>query len=321
MNIKQFKEKFNDMVDISTAILIYPHVSMDGDALGSAIALKKYFDTINKHSKIIINEKCPNTYLFMFNEEDFIVFDENNQYNYDLHIAVDTGDLARLGKRRDIFYGNTINIDHHKTNTKYALLNYVDAFASSTGEVIYQIINDIELTREIARAIYVAIVTDTGGFRFSNTSERSFLIASKLIKYGINIGDISKKIFDTNSIEKTKLIGMAINKLSFYHNNEIAIVTFKKEEYMKINATEEMFDGIVQIPRNVKGVRVAAIIKETINNSIKVNLRSNDNLVDVSKIALVNNGGGHEKAAGYTSNEKNIDKTLKKLLTEIKKQI
>ena len=325
MEIEKFIVKFNKMVDTSKKILIYPHISMDGDALGSAIALKKYFDLINKRSKIIVDEKCPHIYKFIFEEDDFIYLEDDYKDNsdYDLHIAVDTGDINRLGNRKNIFIGNTINIDHHKTNTKYALLNYINADASSAGEIIYDIlqINKTKFNTKIARALYTAIVTDTGGFKFSNTNEKCFVIASDLLKYNINISDISKRVFDTNSMNKTLLIGKAISKLDFHFNNEVAVISFKKDEYLSINATEEMFDGIVQIPRNIEGVKVAALIKETKNNTIKVNLRSNDDKIDVSKIAFDNNGGGHKRAAGYTSNEKNLQKTLKHLLNEIKKQL
>lgn len=322
MDIKEFTGIFSEKVNQAASIYIYPHVSADGDTLGSTLALKKYFDSINKKSVILIEEVFPNTYKFMYDEDCFAFFDPNEHNQGDLHIAVDTGDINRLGKRKEAFSGETINIDHHRTNTSFAKMNYIDFHASSSGEIIYEMLELLEcrMTKEIAEFLFVAISTDTGGFRYSNTSENCFKIASSLIKYDINISDLSKKVFETNSIEKTLLMGKAIDKLRFFYDNRVAVVLFRKEEYLNLNANEEMFDGIIQIPRSIEGVIVAAVIRQSMDDTVKVNLRSNNDLVDVSIIAFENNGGGHKRAAGYTSNN-NMEDTLEKLLSDIEKQL
>ncbi|MBN2852337.1 MAG: bifunctional oligoribonuclease/PAP phosphatase NrnA [Clostridia bacterium] len=322
MEFNEFLNNFSTSVKKAHSIYIYPHVSADGDTLGSTLALKKYFDSIDKESVILIEEVFPSTYKFMYDEDSFEFYDQNEHDKADLHISVDTGDINRLGKRKEAFKGETINIDHHKTNTNYAKENYVDYHASSSGEIIYEMLIGLgcTLTKEIAVYLYVAISTDTGGFRYSNTNENCFKIASELIKFNINISDLSKKVFETNSIEKTLLMGKAIEKLRFFFDSRVAVVLFRKEEYLTLNANEEMFDGIIQIPRNIEGVIVAAVIRQSLDDTVKVNLRSNDDQVDVSKIAFDNNGGGHKRAAGYTSNE-NMDDTLEKLLHDIEKQL
>jgi len=323
MKFSNFIEQFSSKIDNAKDILIYPHISADGDALGATIALKKYLTKKNKNVKIIIEEQIPRTYKFMCEEDDFIMFNINKKYNANLHIAVDTGDINRLGERKKIFKGNTINIDHHQTNTEFAKLNYIDASASSAGEIIYNVIKSLDghIDKKIAEAIYVSIATDTGGFRFSNTNENCFKIASELLKYNIDISFLSKKVFDTNPKEKVLLMGKAIEKLQFFLDDKVAITSFKKKEYLEINADEEMFDGIIQIPRNIEGVIVAVVIREGLNNQIKVNLRSNSDEADVSKIAFNNNGGGHKRAAGYTSPYKSIKETQSKLLRDIKEQL
>ena len=323
MKFSNFIEQFSSKINMAKDILIYPHISADGDALGTTVALKKYLTKKNINAKIIIEEQIPKTYKFMCDEDDFLMYDVTKSYKAKLHIAVDTGDINRLGKRKKIFIGETINIDHHKTNTKFARLNYVDASASSAGEIIYKIIKSLngDIDKKIAEAIYVSIATDTGGFRFSNTNENCFKIASELLKYDINISSLSKKVFDTNSKEKTLLMGKTIEKLQFFFEDRVAITTFKKDEYLNINANEEMFDGIIQIPRNIENVVVAAVIRESINGQIKVNLRSNSDEADVSKIAFNNDGGGHKRAAGYTSPYDSIEETQSNLLKDIKEQL
>lgn len=323
MNINQLAVQFKKQLTVNNHILIYPHVSADGDAIGSCIALQSFIRKSGKKSFIVLEESFPKLYSFMYREDDYITIEQAKSFGATWHIALDTGDLPRLGTRQSIFKDNTLNIDHHITNSLFAKINYLDKFASSTGEIIYELLNklDYKYTKTSARAIYVAVLTDTGGFKFSNTNKKCFLLAADLLQYDINISDINKKVYETHSLVKTKLMGKTIEKLQLFIEGQVAIAIFSKEDYLSINATEELFDGIIQIPRRIEGVRVAAIIRESLKGPLKVNLRSNDDIVDVGKIAYDNGGGGHKRAAGYKVVNSTFENITKQLITEIKKQL
>ncbi len=323
MNINQLTAYFKEQMAVNNHILIYPHVSADGDAIGSCIALQSYIRENNKKSYIVLEESFPKLYSFMYKKDDYITIEQAASFGATWHIALDTGDLSRLGTRESIYKDNTLNIDHHITNSLFAKFNYLDKFASSTGEIIYELLNELDYNynKTSATAIYVAVLTDTGGFKFSNTNKKSFLLAADLLQYDINISDINKKVYETHSLIKTKLMGKTIDKIQLFCDNQVAIATFTKDDYLSINGTEELFDGIIQIPRRIEGVRVAVIIRESLKGPLKVNLRSNDDVVDVGKIAYYNGGGGHKRAAGYTIKESTLEKASTLLINDIKKQL
>ena len=272
-------------------LAILPHVSVDGDALGSSIALAYAVKTLGIEPIIYIEEEIPSNYEFLPGTE-FTKIYQGQSKSYDLVLALDTGDIERLGKRVEIFNAasDTINIDHHTTNTEFAKLNYVKTNSSATGEIIYQLIKmmGVPLTKEISTCIYVAITTDTGGF-------------------------------ETMSLSKTKLMGMAIQTLEILENGKAAFITVTESMIKDTNAKEEDCDGIVNIGRNIKGVEVAVLIRENANESFKINLRSKKH-VDVSIIANKLGGGGHKNAAGCTI-EGNMDDIKQMLLKEIREAL
>lgn len=320
-------------------IAILPHISADGDALGSSFALGQALQKINKQVTIYLEEDIPYVYSFLpgkhlvevmpdsdrntqFNTS-LLVQDETSSMKFDLVIALDTGDMGRLG-RRDSFFRSaeiTVNIDHHSTNTEFAKYNYVNASSSAVGEIIYDIIKimDININTDIAECLYVAIATDTGGFRFSNTTNYTHKVAAALVEKGVNVAEISRRVFETVSFEKVKLIGLAIDTIELFEDGKIAFITVTDEMMEKSGAKDEDCDGIVNIGRNIKGVETAVMLREWNNNQVKVNLRSN-NYVDVSEIANLHSGGGHKRAAGCIM-QGNIISVKQQLLNNISKAI
>lgn len=300
-------------------LAILPHVSIDGDALGSSIALAYAVKELGIEPVIYIEEEIPSSYGFLPGIEFTKVY-QGEKENYDLVLALDTGDTGRLGKRIDIFNAAsyTINIDHHMTNTEFADLNYVQTSSSATGEIIYQFIKmmGIPLTKEISTCIYVAIATDTGGFRYSNTTSITHQIISDLINNGVDVAEVSQLLFETVSLSKTKLTGMAVQTLEILENGKVAFITVTESMIKDADAKEEDCDGIVNIGRNIKGVEVAVLVRENENESYKINLRSKK-YVDVSIIANKLGGGGHKNAAGCTI-EGNMEDIKQILLKEIR---
>ena len=306
----------NEIIDVikkSKNIVILPHFSADGDALGSGLALALALSRLNKNVVVYLEENIPQIYSFLPGRRMVEVFPEKIEIP-DTAIAIDTGDIERLGKRVELFSeaNFTINIDHHHTNTEFASLNYVCTKSSAVGEIIYKMIKmmGLELDKEISTCLYVALITDTGGFRYENTTYITHLIASDLMNSGINVPDIFSKVFDSISKEKVKLMGAAIDSLELLENGRIAFITVTEKMMSETGALEEECEGIINLGRNIYGVEVAALFREK-QDEVKVSFRSNTD-VDVSIIANKYSGGGHKKAAGCT---------IKGQLHEVKKKI
>ncbi len=312
MKLNEFCSSFKEKLETSNKIIILPHVSADGDALGSSIALANFLKERDKNARVVAEEGIPDKYDFIDNYGVVEVYAEDKEYESDMQIAVDTGDFERLGLRKSLFNGyNTWNIDHHKTNDGYAKFNCVDTEASSTGEIIYKILKSFgyEPDKATAEAIFTAISTDTGGLRYSNTTPESMRICADLLEKGINISEISHVSFDMMPYPKVLLLGRAIENMKIYHGGDIAVITLKKDDYAFLNGKEEYFDGIVNTTVNTEGVLAGALIRETGEGLVKVNLRSATDEIDVSALAQENGGGGHIRAAGYIEKNRGIEQS------------
>lgn len=308
-------------------IAIFPHVSADGDAIGSCLALGLALDKLNKEAVVYTEEEIPLLLSFLPGMEMTKVFAheimEKAKAGYDLVIALDTGDIERLGNRREIFIGNsnTVNVDHHPTNTMFASLNYVQTGAAATGEIIYQMVKlmGLDLDAEISTCLYVALTTDTGGFRYSNTTGITHQIAADLINNGVKVADISQQIFENTSLERLKLMGLVINSLELYEESKISYIGITEEMLNSAGAGDEDCDGMVNLGRSIRGVEVSVVLREKLQGEIRVNLRSKT-YVDVAAIATRFGGGGHKRAAGCTI-KGDMKQAKEMVLTEIRKAI
>jgi bifunctional oligoribonuclease and PAP phosphatase NrnA len=309
-------------IKAAKTIAILPHIYADGDSLGSSLALNMTLQKMGKNTSVFIEEPIPFIYDFLPESKAVQLFSGNNQI-FDLVIALDTGDLGRLGKRIEIFDNAkiTVNIDHHFTNSEFAFHNYIDSNSSAVGEIIYQLINmmDQKLDSEIATCLYVAIATDTGGFRFSNTTAVTHQIVADLIGNNVNVSEISQKVFDTVTHGKVKVLGEAIKSLELLEYGKLAVLTLSDEIIKNIGAKDEDCDGIINTGRNINGVEVAILLRVKENGEIKVNLRSKS-YVDVGAIANMYSGGGHKRAAGCTV-QGNPEDVKKRLIDDIKEVI
>lgn len=315
-------DKISEVLKKSSRIAILPHIAADGDALGSSLALVLALKKLNKAAIMFVEEEIPQLYNFLPGLQYAEVYTSSNM-KFDAAVAIDAGDAERLAKRFEIFDNSivTINIDHHSTNTEFAIHNYVDTKAAATGEIIYNLINllCVEYNMDIATCLYVAIATDTGGFRFTNTTSHTHSIVAELLKEGVNVGDISQRVFDSTSYEKVRLLGKAADSLELLDNGKIALISITNEMIRKVGAKEEDCDGIVSIGRNIRGVKVAVMLRQLDNGEIKVNLRSSSEF-DVSLIAGMYSGGGHKKAAGYTTRG-SLEEAKNMLLKDIREAL
>ena len=301
-------EKIAEKIRESERIFIFPHKSVDGDCLGSSYALKLALLNMGKQAEVIIEPTdSVNRYTKLLKDATC------DKFTPDLMVAVDCGDLERLGTRKEMFetFADTVNIDHHGTNPGYAKLNHVDPDAAAAGELVYKllIIMGAEITADIAFNLYTAISSDTGSFAYSNTTPQTHEIAGELIKTGINFPYINSYLFATNTLRELKLAEEALKTLETVCNGKIASVTVTKEVIEKYNVQDSELGGLVDYPKSLDTARIALYFKEK-DNGVKVRFRSKGD--DVAKIAVKFGGGGHVRASGCF---------IEKPLAEVKKLI
>lgn len=293
-------------------VLILPHILPDGDTLGSAIGMYHLIKSFNKKGYIVLNDDIPSNLLFLFEENQNIIIssEEAMKMAYDLVIIVDTGEV-RLIEDRVALIGpemDTVSIDHHITNQNFAKLNIVDPEASSTGEIVFEIIDyfNLKLDAFTAQGLYAAIVTDTGSFRYSNTRPYTFEVCKKLMEESFDFNRLNVEIFQNKSFEKLLLLNKIFDTLTLHFNGKCAVVKLPQILKDKLSLSEYDTDGVVEYVRDIKGVEVVVFIKHMSANVHKISMRSKNDF-DVSKVAVAFNGGGHKKAAGFKVEESDVE--------------
>lgn len=295
-----------EKIKCARSILIVCHVRPDGDCLGAGFAIKRIAENCGKKAKLVVDSPAPAAYSFIGGYEELVSACDEAQLvglNYDLAIAVDCGDRTRLGKYYSLYekIGNTVNIDHHKTNDRFAKINFVDKDKSSTCEIIFDLIEgEIGITPDIATLLYLGLSTDTGNFMHSNTTPSALLVASRLLEYGADLETIVNKFYKNNSKGKLYLISRTIEGMRFFRNGEIVVMTVTKKMLNDCDCVISDTEGIIDYGMSIGSVRVAVCMSEQRENSYKVSFRSKD--VDVCAAAAVFGGGGHVRAAGCVAN-------------------
>lgn len=309
----------SNAINKSKKILIIPHYNADGDCLGSSYALKLMLEELGKKADVILDEgDCEHRILKILDG----VSCKNDAFTPDLVISVDCADKERMGTRVRAFDSCdcTINLDHHITNDKYGTYNFVNSEAAATGEIIYELAQfmNIKLTTQIVNNIYIAIVSDTGGFAYSNTKPHTHSIAAQLLQYGINNAFISSYLFEMNSKKRLELMKLAYNSLETFYNDRIAVVSITDKQMKELDASEEEAGSFVNIPRSLETSIISMSFREIAGGTVKVSIRSQ--LVDASLFARHYGGGGHPRAAGCTVRG-NLDEVKQKLVAEAERRI
>lgn len=299
------------------SVLLFPHVNMDGDALGSSVALCKSLRMLGKKCNILIAEEIP-LYL-RFLQKDYCITNGDKFKNPDLCIAIDCGEVSRFKTRKDFFFKgqSTMVIDHHLATDAVFDFEYVDSKASATAILIYRILKSINapLDKEIGEAIWAGITTDTGNFQYSNTTKETHDIVSELYDLGIDHNTVSINIYENIRPEKILMTNKVMDNLIFFANGKGAITYATGDIFLETGATLDETEGIVETLRCIAGVEVAAFLKEDSEDSITVSMRSKTE-VNVAEIATRFNGGGHKKAAGCTINA-TMEFAVKMIISEI----
>ncbi|MBQ3311915.1 bifunctional oligoribonuclease/PAP phosphatase NrnA [bacterium] len=315
--------KLDDSIKISKNILIISHVNPDGDTLGSMLALKELiYKQYKRKPEMMVISKIPKAYQFLKGVNDIKHLSQfDNSMIYDMVILVDVAALDRIFDAK-IFYDKAkikVVIDHHKTNDIKANIRIVESSASSTGEVLFKVAENHgwQFDENIAEAIYTAILTDTGGFRFDNTKELTLKIASKLVGMGANPQLIYKNCYEQKSKNFVMFQAYCVNKAEYFNNNKIASITVYKKDIEKFGGGEDFTEGLVEMVRSIETTEVAIVLKEIDKNLFKISMRSKN--IDVAEICSIYNGGGHKYAAGCVIKGSAKD-IIKKLTNEIQKQ-
>ena len=313
--------KLNNIIKSSKNILIFSHINPDGDTLGSMCALYSVIlDNYKKKCDMVSLSKIPDVYSFLPHINDVKHIDDiDKSREYDLVINVDVAAIERICDGQILFNKakSTVNIDHHKTNTAYADLNFINPDASSTGEVLFGCFKEMELNVNLDAAIclYTAILTDTGSFRFDNTKPSTFECASKLVEIGVNPSDIYKKVYESDSKTLVMFQAYCISKAKFLDNDKIAYTTVYKKDMEKFSANDECMEGLTEKLRAIVSTRIAFVAKEMKSGGTKISMRSK--FADVAEICEVFGGGGHKFASGCTIKAP-VELAVEKILAEIK---
>ncbi len=301
-NFLETMENIIQTIKGSNTIYISSHVNPDGDNIGSTLALAMALKKINKDVTPLLTGKIPSDYKFLPSIDLYEDY-SGEIHPIDLFIALDSGDADRLGKNKPILdiAKNVINIDHHISNTNFGNINLVDLKASATGEIIFDLINamNIEIDIDIATCLYTAISTDTGSFIYDNVTANTHEIIADLIRVGIDKSEINIQLYGSRSMEKTRLFIEALSTLKLFNNNKIAVVQVTQQMLLDTGTTLDDTEGIISFVREIDSVEVACILKESEKLKTKISMRSKK-YIDVSEIAGNFGGGGHIRAAGGT---------------------
>lgn len=278
--------------------VVFTHANPDGDTIGSAAALVRILRAMGKNAVAVCADKIPQKLSFL--DKDGIFANELPE-NIGTAVSVDVASKAVLGGLGDICDGEgfELSIDHHKVNTLPCKRLLVKPEYIANGEIIYELalFMGARLDFDIAEALYTAICSDSGGFRYSNTRPETYEYAAEFLRAGIDFADINRRLFEQKSETQIKLEREAYNALTVHYGGKLAVVAIDEETALKCGASDTDFDSVNQIPRQLCGVEVSAVIRPK-KGETKVSLRSNV-YYDVSAFAKRFGGGGHVHAAGY----------------------
>jgi len=317
-------EKIAKAIKKSDNFLITSHINPEGDSLGSQLAMANLLKSLDKKFFILDHDKVPAHYRFLPGIKAVKEKIPAGMKKIDVALVLDCPNLRRTGRVKSAVKraGSIVNIDHHVSNEKFGDINWVERDASSAGEMVYKLYKKLgcEITKETALCLYIAILTDTGSFNYSNTSSITHEIVSDLLGYGIIPSDVSRSIYESKSLKDLKLLGKVLAGLKVTAGGKIAYLSVSKRLFSETKTKPAACENFVNFARSVQGVTVAIFFREDMKkkNNFHVSFRSNT-AADVNKIASFFGGGGHKSASGCTvsgSFEEVRKKVLKRAIDE-----
>ncbi len=314
--------QLDEHIEGAKSIGIAGHVNPDGDSVGSTLAVYNYIRTYYPEISVdIYLEQIPKIFAFLQNSAD-IRLPGSKTEDYDLFIVLDCADLARIGKCADNFKRakKTLCIDHHVSNQAFADENLIVPDASSASELVYTVLDEERITKEIAECIYTGIIHDTGVFQYSCTSKSTMDIAGRLMEKGINYSEIVDKTFYEKLFKQNKILGQALLNSRLYEKERCVATVLTKEEMKQYDISQRHLEGIVSQLRYTKEAEVAIFLYELEPGIYKASTRCKGDEVDLSVIAVKFHGGGHKKAAGFSVKCKDPWEAVDWIIAEVVKQ-
>lgn len=302
-------------------VAIAGHVRPDGDCVGSCLSVYNYIRTYYSDIETyVFLEQIPTVFNFL-NGASEIIHEYTMNKEFDLFIALDCGDIGRLGEAAKYFENakDTACIDHHVSNQSFANHNYIVPDASSTCELVYELVEPDKITKEIAECLYTGMVHDTGVFQYSCTSAKTMNIGGILMEKGIDYPKIVDDTFYTKTYNQNRILGKALLDSKLYLDGQVILSVISVEDMNKYDVLPKHLDGIVNQLRVTKGVKVAVFMYENADGSYKVSTRVNGDF-NVAELAMHFGGGGHVKAAGFTMDGE-LNLIIRDIIDEIQKRL
>ena len=284
--------------------VLVTHENPDGDALGSLVAMQAVLRALGKDTLMYMaRDEFPLPYEYAFFRFDALISDVPHDVAQRTIVFLDCGNFDRNAV--DVQGAPIVNLDHHHDNTLFGNINHVVPNASCTAEIVWDLMGalGVELTTEIAEALYVGLVTDTGRFMYENTGPRAHVMAADLIEAGVDVHEIYRRLYEGVPEPKLALLTRALAAVERHDGGRLTLARLSREDFADTGAQESFTEGIIDHLRSVEGTKVAALARELTGDDrhgcSKVSLRATDGAVDVSAIARTQGGGGHRQAAGF----------------------
>jgi phosphoesterase RecJ-like protein len=290
-----------EVIRCNSSFLLTTHEGPDGDAIGSSLALASFLRNIGKDVTVHYRDPVPDLYAFLPGADTVLPHIPDKQF--DVAVVLDIGERKRAGSEFCEFsrVTTTVNLDHHLSCSNFGDFNLIDSSAASTGILVYRIAHAFGygFDRDTALCIYVATITDTGSFRYSNANREAFAVAGEMIECGVNAWDVAEKLYENQPQRRLELLAKCLPTLDVFKDGQAASVTVTSDMYASSGADAELTDGFVNYPRSIRGVEVAIFFRQLEDNKFKVGFRSKGK-VNVAAFSRALGGGGHHNAAGCT---------------------
>ncbi|GAX90570.1 DHH family phosphoesterase [Effusibacillus lacus] len=322
MDRRQMLQEASDFILQNDDFLLITHVQPDGDALGSTLGFAHLLQALGKRYAIAVEEPIPAKFRFL-PMSDRIQLASQISRRFSKIVALDCGDIKRFGRCAEFLepQADILNIDHHKTNDCFGRANLVDLEAAATSQIVFNLASFMgtEIGRDMSVCLYTGILTDTGGFRYGNTTVEVHTIAAELLRNGVSPYDVADRVLETLTWSQLQLIREGLKSLQKDELGKVAWMVVERDLLDRLGAGDEDAEGLVSYARNVQGVEVGILFREKADGTVKASLRSKYH-VDVGEIALSLGGGGHARAAGCTLAGP-VDKAVAEVLLKVRESL
>jgi phosphoesterase RecJ-like protein len=309
-------------IEKSRRVIVTSHVDPEGDSLGSQLALAQILDELGKDVAVVNQDRPPERYAFMPGVDRILQTATVASRTFDTGFVVDCASLERIGNVRQRLEGiAVVNLDHHRSNTRFGTVNHIEPETCASGMIVYQLNERLGLPIDARKAtnMYVGIISDTGNFRYSNTSPEVLRVGSRLIETGIDSADLASKIFATKSQAALRLLGEALTSLTSELGGKVGMIVLDRAVFERTGATGSDVEGIVNYAKQLAGTMAGVLLREVESGEIKVSFRA-EGQVDVDRVASSFGGGGHRNAAGARLPGPLADARLR-VLAELEREI